>query len=34
MEKLTSRFHDIDASLLMFLNRLHTIVIDDKVRTQ
>ncbi|XP_066912062.1 uncharacterized protein [Clytia hemisphaerica] len=31
MEKLTSRFHDIDPSLLMFLNRLHTIVIDDRV---
>ena len=32
MEKLTSRFHDIDPSLLMFLNRLHSIVIDDRVR--
>ncbi|XP_047129806.1 uncharacterized protein LOC100210255 isoform X1 [Hydra vulgaris] len=29
--KLTSRFHDIHPSLLLFLNRLHTIIIDDKV---
>ncbi|XP_047140685.1 uncharacterized protein LOC100210004 isoform X2 [Hydra vulgaris] len=29
--KLISRFHDIHSSLLLFLNRLHTIIIDDKV---
>ena len=31
--KLTSRFYDIHPSLLMFLNRLHSIIIDDKVLT-
>ncbi|XP_065672427.1 uncharacterized protein LOC100210004 isoform X4 [Hydra vulgaris] len=29
--KFISRFHDIHSSLLLFLNRLHTIIIDDKV---